>query len=275
MKSTWSCGSSDKMRCRGRACLIPGVSTFSGSAGFQPAEIGRKAGWKPALPSLPRLRRQLQQECRNSRARACPALTRGRRAVPPRERLISDGRRWNSIRRHESHPPCRRLRRPRHLRRRQPYCRLHSWARHPWCRFPWVRCRLSRGRPMLFPQPATLRTNSNQAERTSGGTNRSRGFVEWPQVRPLAQFPTRAQRRAIPKPQEKSGAGGENGRSSPQWTPKVCEGRSRIALTPHHIQFRTAVRAPRAGRNLQPSACSRRDWSLPPRLEQRLLAPCL
>jgi hypothetical protein len=94
--------------------------------------------------------------------------------------LLSDGRRWNSIRRHESHPPCRRLHRPRHLRRRQPYCRLHSWARHPCCRFPWVRCRLSRGRPMLFPQPATLRTNSLQTERTSGGTNRSQGFVEWP-----------------------------------------------------------------------------------------------
>ena len=38
-------------------------------------EIRRKAGWKPALPCLPRLKRRLRCECRNSSARAEPALS--------------------------------------------------------------------------------------------------------------------------------------------------------------------------------------------------------
>jgi len=39
-----------------------GVPTFSGSAGFQPADTGREAGWKPALPCFVGLQRQ--QPCR-------------------------------------------------------------------------------------------------------------------------------------------------------------------------------------------------------------------
>jgi hypothetical protein len=60
---------------QGRASPTPGVSTFSGSAGFQPAATGRKACWKPALPCLVGLQCQQQQKCRNSRGRASPTPT--------------------------------------------------------------------------------------------------------------------------------------------------------------------------------------------------------
>jgi hypothetical protein len=206
-----------------------------------------------------------------------PYPSRGRQAVPLRERLLSDEGRLSSIRRQRgSHHPRRRLHpRPRHLWSRHPRSRLHSWPRHSWHHFPWSCWHVSLGRLRLLLHSEAPRPSENQTEGKNGGTNPNHGFVEQPQFRRFAEFPAPAEQHAMLKLLGLKATDGQTVRSASAWPLRASESCSHIALPPGHRLFRTPAQAPHVGLQIQPPTRRGHDLSLLPRPVQGLSAASL